>query len=87
MKETLRHKEAFEYYYSLGGTATDKNCGKVGAKIGVSCNTIWNWYKAFNWKERVEQRTSDITAVITFLVLLIFFKFLFFIYSVYSVFL
>lgn len=59
MIETLRHTEAFEYYYILGGKATDKNCSKVGVKFGVSCKTIWNWYKKYNWKGKVEQRNIE----------------------------
>ncbi len=59
MREHQNHIEAFELFYSLGGKASDKNCGKVGVKFGVSCNTIWNWYKKFNWHERVDQRNIE----------------------------
>ena len=56
MRETQRHKDAFEYWLSQGGKASDKPCGEVGAKFGVSANTVWNWYKAFNWANRRDIR-------------------------------
>jgi len=59
MKEKLKHKKAFEFFYSLGGEASEKNCRKVSEKFHISERTFWNWYKKFNWKERVEQRDIE----------------------------
>jgi len=56
MKETLRHKEVFEYYYSLG---EKRGLRKVGHKYDVSRSAIGKWSKAFNWQERVEQRDIE----------------------------
>ncbi len=59
MKEKLKHREAFEFFYSLGGEASEKNARKVAEKYQVSERTIWRWYKQFNWRERVEQRDIE----------------------------
>jgi len=56
MIETLRHKEAFEYYYSLGDK---RSCHKVGIKFAISRQSIEKWAKNFNWKQRVEQRDIE----------------------------
>ena len=56
MIETLRHKEAFEYYYSLGDK---RSCHKVGIKFAISRQSIEKWAKNFNWKERVGLRDID----------------------------
>jgi len=57
MKETLRHKEAFEYYYILGDK---RSYPQVASKFTVSRTSIKKWSKAFNWQERVEQRDIEI---------------------------
>jgi hypothetical protein len=57
MKETLRHKEAFEYYYSLGLTRT---LPQVDQKFTVSLTSVKNWSIAFHWQERIEQRDIEI---------------------------
>lgn len=59
MKENLRHKEAFEFFYSLDGRPTNDNCRKVADKFQISERTFWNWYKELNWKLRVEQRDIE----------------------------
>lgn len=59
MREKLRHKQAFDYYYSLGGEASQSNCSKVAEKFQISERTFWNWYKALNWQHRVEQRDIE----------------------------
>ena len=53
MKETLRHREAFEYYYGLGNK---RSYPKVASKFTVSRTSIKKWSKAFNWLERIELR-------------------------------
>ena len=53
MKETLRHKEAFEYYYSLG----DKRSFKlVEGEFKVSNMSVARWSKSFNWQDRIGLR-------------------------------
>lgn len=59
MKEKLKHIEALEYLYSLGGNTTDENVSKTSVKCQVSERTFWRWYKKYNWKERVEQRNIN----------------------------
>jgi len=58
MKETLRHKEAFEYYYSLGDK---RNSSSVAVQYKVSERSIFKWSKNFNWQERIEQRDIEIS--------------------------
>jgi len=57
VKETLRHTEAFEYYYSLGST---RNLPMVAQNCGVSITSVKKWSKNFNWQERVTQRDIEI---------------------------
>jgi len=57
MKETLRHKDAFEYYYSLG---ENRGLRKVVQKFNITLTAVANWSKAFHWQERVEQRDIEI---------------------------
>jgi len=56
MKEKLKHKEAFEYYYSLGDK---RSYPKVASKFTVSRTSIKKWSKAFNWQDRIELRDID----------------------------
>ena len=59
MIETLRHKEAFECFYLLGGKASKSNCSKVASEFHISERTFWNWYKQFGWQERVQLRDQN----------------------------
>ena len=56
MKETLRHKEAFEYYYSLG---TERSFKLVESKFKVSNMSVARWSKEFNWQVRIGQRDIE----------------------------
>jgi hypothetical protein len=56
MTETLRDKEAFEYYYSLGA---ERNLEKVSQKYSVSIPAVKKWSKNFNWQLRVQQRDIE----------------------------
>ena len=56
MKETLRHHEAFEYYYGMGA---ERSYDAVATKFGISKSTIFNWAKAHDWQERIEQRDIE----------------------------
>lgn len=53
MKETLRHIEAFEYYYSLGAK---RDLLQVGLKFSVSETSAKKWSVAFDWQKRIEER-------------------------------
>ena len=59
IKEGLKQIEAFEHFYSLGGKATKENCRRVAETMQMSARTFWNWYKRYNWKEKVEQRNIE----------------------------
>lgn len=56
MKETLRHREAFEYYYGLGQS---RSLVAVASHFGVSERTVARWSKNFAWQERIEQRDIE----------------------------
>ena len=56
MKEQLHHKEAFEYYYTLGDK---RNIMQVAQEYNVSRAAVAKWSKAFSWQERIEQRDMD----------------------------
>lgn len=53
MIETLRHREAFEYYYLL---ADKRSYSQVATKFTVSETSIKIWSKAHNWLNRVRER-------------------------------
>lgn len=53
MIETLRHKEAFEYYYKLGANRT---LVQVAAQFNVSEQSTTKWNTSFGWQERVIKR-------------------------------
>ena len=55
MKETLRHKEAFEYYYGLGH---DRNLTSVALHHGFTKRSVANWSKAFDWQARLFAQLS-----------------------------
>jgi len=56
MKEKLKHKEAFEYYYSLGEKRSLK---KVALQYTCSIPAVKKWSIAFNWQDRIELRDID----------------------------
>jgi len=56
MIETLKHKEAFEYYYSLGDKRSLK---QLMQKYSVSIAALNNWSRAFDWQERVQIRDKN----------------------------
>lgn len=56
MKEKLKHKEAFEYYYSLGEKRSLK---KVALQYTCSIPGVKKWSMAFNWQDRIELRDID----------------------------
>lgn len=56
-KETLKHKEAYEYYYSLG---SERSLQKVADEFGVTLKAVAQWNMSFNWQERTVQRDTEI---------------------------
>ena len=59
--ETLRHQEAFNYYYLMGST---RNLLKVCRIAGVSEAAIKKWSKSFNWQKRIIERDKKNAAAI-----------------------
>ena len=55
-RESLRHSEAFEYYYSLGDKRTLK---KVCIKFNVSAQSTSAWVRKFGWRQRIKERNKD----------------------------
>jgi hypothetical protein len=66
MKETLRHQEAFNYYYSLG---SDRSLSKLRGKLKSlkspydvpSLKSLQRWSKEFNWQQRIKERDAKIS--------------------------
>lgn len=61
-RETLRQREAFDFYLSLGN---DRSLEKVSKKFGVSEVSAQNWSRRFLWQQRVadkETRIADIAS-------------------------
>ena len=56
-KETLRHQEAFDFYYSLGD---DRSYAKVADRFNVSTGTVTKWAGSFSWQRRVVERDRKI---------------------------
>lgn len=56
-RETLRHKEAFEYYLYLGA---ERNLQKVSEKYKVSLPTVKKWSHNFGWKNRIVEREQEL---------------------------
>lgn len=55
--ESLKQKEAFEYYYSLG----EKRTGDLVAKrFKCTARTVYEWSRRWNWAERVIQRDIEV---------------------------
>lgn len=57
MKETLKRKEAFDFYYSLGA---DRTLLAVALRFGNGKRTVEGWSKELNWQGRVLQRDLEI---------------------------
>ena len=51
--ETLRHTQAFEYYYSLGEKRT---LAQIGRHYGINKVSAEQWNKSFKWRDRVVER-------------------------------
>lgn len=55
--ETLLHREAFEYYYSLGDKRSLRD---VSSKYDVSEQSTAKWSASFKWQDRVKSRDNEI---------------------------
>lgn len=55
MKETLKHQQAFEYYYMLG---PERSLGKVASQFNISRPTATMWSQKLNWDERIIERDN-----------------------------
>lgn len=55
--ETLEHKEAFEYYYSLGET---RGLQAVSKFIGKGFATVKRWSVSFGWTARIRDRDKEL---------------------------
>ena len=66
-EETLRQKEIFDIYYSLGDKRSfEKLREKLktapnATKMIPSLTTLKRWSKKFNWQERIQQRDAEIS--------------------------
>lgn len=49
-------REAFEYYYALG---VDRSYSKVALKYHKALSTVEKWGKAFEWKNKLEERDIE----------------------------
>lgn len=56
-KETLRHQEAFDFYYSLGD---NRSYAKVAEQFNVTVGTVTKWAGSFSWQRRVVERDRKI---------------------------
>lgn len=56
MRETLRHKEAFEFYYSEGQA---RSLQRTCQKFRVSLVSVKKWSVEFSWQNRIEQRDIE----------------------------
>ena len=62
MKETPKHKDAFEHFYiklSEGMSVTDSILS-VAEKFKVTDRTAWRWYKELDWEAKRTVRDADI---------------------------
>lgn len=55
MRETLKHQQAFEYYYMLG---PERSLGKVASQFGISRPTATMWSQKLGWDQRIVERDN-----------------------------
>ena len=55
MRETSRHREAFEYFVELGGVLSDDNCIKITQKFHVTDRSVRGWSSKFGWINRADR--------------------------------
>lgn len=57
MIETLKHKEAYEFYYTLGDK---RSYLLVARQFTVSTTSVKKWAVAFNWQRRILERDREL---------------------------
>ena len=56
--ESEKHKQAFDYYYSLGSS---RSYDKVAVEFGASRSTVKAWGRSFGWGGRVAERDAQVS--------------------------
>jgi len=56
MQREVRHREAFEYWYSLD----DRSCPEIAEKFGISKRTVRRWKLEENWEGEAERRDEKV---------------------------
>jgi len=59
--ETLRHSEAFDYYYAMG---PNRSYSAVADKFGISGVSVMKWARSFDWTNRVRERDKQNATVL-----------------------
>ena len=57
MNENIKHREAFEYYYSLGDARTLK---MVSERFNCTLRTAELWSATFKWQNKIHERDKAI---------------------------
>ena len=57
MKETQRHRDAFEFYFKQG---LKRSLRAVAREFHVSVQSLTKWNREFQWQKRVSQREAKI---------------------------
>lgn len=51
-RESQRHKDAFEFYYSM----PKRSKAKVAERFSISVGAVDQWSRAFDWPKRIQKR-------------------------------
>lgn len=62
MQETLKHREAFDYYYSL---KDKRSLLQVARKMGVSTTSVGRWSGAHGWQNQIAKRDAKVGTAIS----------------------
>lgn len=60
MRETSRHKSAFEYFVELGATLSADTFVKMSERFRISKRTIENWSSKYGWIARADRISEKI---------------------------
>ena len=55
MRETSRHREAFEYFVELGGVLSEETKGKIRERYGINQKTVEIWCARYGWIARADR--------------------------------
>lgn len=53
-----------KFYKYVSGLSGRRSLTKVARKFNISRTTVYNWYRSFNWKERVRERDKLINIMV-----------------------